>query len=161
MAWASVRECHLGGTRSLAEADFHPTAAWILPVVLVPNASVPAVAAAVRPGPDTRAEWDPAADAESALCAVVPDAEADFFDATVFEPDAYLAAVKHVVALQAVGDGNDDVVAVTRRAVLSFDTRPRLAERDVSDSVPRNKKRRISASLDTGSAVSTAARQSR
>ena len=53
------------------------------------------------------------------------------------------------------------VFRAVRTEVTLVDTRPRLAERDVSDSVPRNKKRRISASLDTGSAVSTAARQSR
>jgi hypothetical protein len=145
----------------LSETDFHPAAARIFTVVLVPNESVPAVAAAVRPSPDATPEWNPAADAEAAVRPVVRDAEADFLDATIFKFDAYLATVTYVVPLEAVGDGNDDVVAVTGRAVLSFDTRPRLAERDVSNSVPRNKKRRISTSLDTGSAVFTAARQSR
>src|SRR5215204_3893507 len=42
-----------------------------------------------------------------------------------------LTTVTHVVALQRLGDGNDDVVAVTRRAVLSFDSCPRLAEREI------------------------------
>jgi len=50
---------------------------------------------------------------------------------------------------------------MTGRAVLPLDTRQRLAERDVSDPVPRNKQGRISASSDNGSTVPTAARESR
>jgi len=61
------------------------------------------------------ADGNPAADAEAGPRAVVRRAEADGADATV-------------------GERHDDVAAV----VFTPETRPRLAERDVADAVPRD-----------------------
>jgi len=82
-------------------------------VELVPDKAVPAVPAPAGERPDAWAERDPAADAEPALRAVVPNAEVDPFDAAASELDGYVAAVKYVVALQPMGDARLNVVAVT------------------------------------------------
>jgi len=66
---------------------------------LVPDKAMPAVPAPVSERPDAWAERDPAADAEPALRAVVPNAEVDPFDAAASELDGHFAAVKPVVAL--------------------------------------------------------------
>src|SRR5260221_3647252 len=129
--------------RLLPGADFHPAVAGLLFEPHVVDEAPPAVLARIGRSLMTRAERNPASDAEPARRPVVRRAESNAPHAIAIEGDRYLCPVKAVVTLDCIAIPLNHVEAMSHLAVLVLNVRPRRAKSDVAHPAPRNQERWI------------------